>query len=290
METRKLYLAFRSYFPLIGAADALAVARQAAAMGAQSAPVRFDLQSATPAERERIFSPGRKGWLYWRPSEYPRERVTYNPRAGFGAAKDWKPRTGKHVRWIESTERAGLRLVGFADEIARAEGYPRSIDHTGWFTDPYGDSDGSMRGIVFRLPARDGASVYVYGYADPHNDGAALLCFDNDADSPMEAARYADSFAERHAEEEREYQVKEMAKERAAELRESAKGSRSELRQIREQLAACRKRCKNWRKSKRYSALLGAVKHRMAELRAEVAENLRRASQIDDEPWSIIQN
>lgn len=285
MELQKLYRAFRSRWPRIAARDALHIAREAAAMGPQAAPVRFTRPSATLEERESLFrSIVPPANVYWRPSEYPRESVVYNPRSTAQETRGYR-----HVRWIESTERAGLRLVGFADEVCKSEGYSRAIDHTGWYSDPFGDSsDGLYRGIVFRLPSRHGKPVFVYGYADPFNDGAALLCFDNDAETPMEAARHADGFAERMAEEERDYQTKEMAAERAREARESAKDLRAELRQIREQLAACRKRCKNWRKSKRYSALLGAVRHRMAELREEIATELRRASQLDDEPWSIL--
>jgi hypothetical protein len=50
-----------------------------------------------------------------------------------------------------------------------------------------------------------GRNRYVYGYADPNNEGAALLVFDVQTDS-LEAARLADSFAEKAAEAEREYQ------------------------------------------------------------------------------------
>lgn len=113
----------------------------------------------------------------------------------------WNPRFAaygeNHLRWIESTDRAGLRFVGFADDIV-------SLRHTGWFIDEYQDE--KYRGAVYQLAARKGESVFVYGYDDPNNPGAALLSFDWTADKE-DAARWADSIAERAAEQEREYRA-----------------------------------------------------------------------------------
>ena len=71
------------------------------------------------------------------------------------------------ARWIENASR-GLRRVGFADEIASAEG-SRAIDHKGWFTDS-NDQNSVMRGIVYQLPAARGRGAdrerYVYGFAE----------------------------------------------------------------------------------------------------------------------------
>ena len=75
----------------------------------------------------------------------------------------------KWVRFVENVSR-GLRLVGFADEIAKAEGSWRSIQHTGWFTDD--DQSEKYRGVVYQLPSR-GEPLYVYGYADTNNDDCA---------------------------------------------------------------------------------------------------------------------
>lgn len=101
----------------------------------------------------------------------------------------------RHLRWIEDVDRAGLRFVGFADEIV-------GLTHRGWFADDYQDE--VYRGAVYQLPARHGACVYAYGYDDPNNDRAALLSFDWTADKEQ-AARWADSLCERAAEQEREY-------------------------------------------------------------------------------------
>jgi hypothetical protein len=113
--------------------------------------------------------------------EYPHQfqLACYNPRfSAYGC---------KHLRWVESCSK-GLRLVGYADKII-------DLRHTGWYTDSF--QDGTIRGIVYRLPH----GRFVYGYEDPDNSDAALLCFDLDADDEREAARYADQLAEHVAEE-----------------------------------------------------------------------------------------
>lgn len=130
---------------------------------------------------------------------------------------------GYNVRFVENISR-GLRLVGFADEIAHAEG-SRSIDHKGWFTDDDGDGD-TYRGVVYQLPSR-GEPQYVYGYADPRKHDCALLCFDIETDK-LTAAKHADRFAEIFAEEDRDYQRAWRAGRRHEELADEIKAARSE--------------------------------------------------------------
>lgn len=120
-----------------------------------------------------------------------------------------------HCRWIEDTGR--WRFCGWADKIAR-----RTIRHTGWYTDEHGDGD-KYRGIVFRLPARNGVERFVYGYTDDsENPGAAaVLCFDL-CDDLLTAAIWADHVAERAAEQQRDDDRKwreEQDKEAAEEAR-----------------------------------------------------------------------
>lgn len=148
--------------------------------------------------------------------------------ANVKAGKEWKHRSHpglnpriegrEHVRWVETPEAYGMRWVGYADEVA-------SLRHQGWFTDDeYQDEvfrGVVFRGVVYRMATRKGTPRFVYGYADPNNKGAALLCFDY-CDDKIDAARWADSFAERKAEEERAYRAKEreeMEREEAEEAR-----------------------------------------------------------------------
>lgn len=141
------------------------------------------------------------------------------------------PRHGyRHVRWVENVS-CGLRLVGFADEIARKNGSPRSIDHKGWYTHDDGDTGEVMRGIVYQLPARNGQPQYVYGYADPINDDCALLNFEIEVEV-MNAARAADLFAEGCAEDERDYRRAWDAGRRYDDLAEEIKSMREEALKI----------------------------------------------------------
>lgn len=139
----------------------------------------------------------------------------------------------RHARWIEDTERAGLRRVGWSDDVL-------SLRHKGWFTEDDGDTDEVLRGSVYQLPARDGSPCFVYGYDDPHNEGAALLVFET-CDDKLDAARYADGFAERVAEHERDYRREEARKMRIGELRETIVNLRTDIRALVRDLKATRR-------------------------------------------------
>ena len=100
------------------------------------------------------------------------------------------------------------RFTGTAQDIACAEGYFRSIDHTGWYT-RFEDYSEKTCGVVFQLPARNGKPRYVAGFSDPANKtnerSSASVSFDQFFDDKMGAARAADRLAELMAEESREY-------------------------------------------------------------------------------------
>jgi hypothetical protein len=165
-----------------------------------------------------------------------REDTANNKRrytsASFIRESAWNPPCshwgGKHCRWVEDTERAGLRRVGTYDEIMRAN--DRRAGHLGWFVNEFCDETAVP--VVFRLPARNGQSVFAYGYDDWNNKGAAFLCFDNDAEDEIEAARYADGLTERMAEEERAYQEAWQAGARFVDLAEEIKTAREQIRAL----------------------------------------------------------
>jgi hypothetical protein len=210
--------------------------------------------------------------------------IVYNPRctvAGFN-----------NVRWVENASN-GMRLVGFADMVASR----RAIDHTGWFTDD--DQSGDLyRGVVYQLPAaRHGAKPecswsdsdgernrYAYGYADPNNDGAALLCFDLVADR-KDAARFADQLAERRAESERDYQRAWRAGTEHAELGETIKAARRRcLALIREARAACKRLADAPMIRDTIRAAIEAARETIEECRAKRAElesEYRRGDALD---------
>src|SRR5690606_6667853 len=114
METKLLYLAFRSRFPSTSAREALRVAR----LGARP---RLNSERYAAQRIDGKFA-------RWLPTEHRR-----NPRMPlFGPWLTDARGQQTTERWCEDTEDAGLRFVGFADELA-----PRTIRHKGWYTDPY---------------------------------------------------------------------------------------------------------------------------------------------------------
>lgn len=192
------------------------------------------------------------GTRRWGPSS---PSIVYNPAI---ATPTYGERAGV-VRWIENAS-DGLRLIGFADEIAR-ETHWRMIDHSGWFADP--DGCELFRGVVYQLPAaRHGSKGererYVYGYADPNNKGAALLAFSPVSDK-MEAARFSDGFAERCAETERDYREAWQAGQRAAELAEERRELTAQVRALLRELASACDRLGDVPHIK--TALRGAIRH-----------------------------
>ena len=154
---------------------------------------------------------------------------------------------GDMCRWVENPEQYGLRLVGFADNIA-----PRSVRHTGWFLDDEG-MGGKARGVVFRLPSRKGRSLLVAGIADPYNNGPAIVSFEA-TDDETTAAIWADHLADRYACAEREYQRVTSARIRYDELADD--------------ISARRKQC---------LALIGELKPRMRSFGPATCKALRRA-------------
>jgi len=103
------------------------------------------------------------------------------------------------LRFIEKPREA-FRFVGFADQVAK-----RAVQHTGWFLADDGWTGETARGVVYRLPAKDGAERFLAGYVTSYSsdDGAA---FERETfATELDAALRADRLAELAAEEERDY-------------------------------------------------------------------------------------
>lgn len=118
------------------------------------------------------------------------------------------------------TERP-FRFVGFADEVKEAR-----IRHTGWYGDDEATGFDMYRGVVFQIPARGGNTLYLAG--TEWGEQGARGSFETGGgwieigrgdvyESKEDAARAADSIAERAAEAEREYQLEESERIRAEE-------------------------------------------------------------------------
>lgn len=183
----------------------------------------------------------------------------------------------RNVRWVENVSQ-GLRCVGFADEVMRGEGFPRAIDHKGWYSRDE-DFDEVYRGIVYQLPARHGLPQFVYGYADPNNDDCALICFDP-VDDKKEAAKQADRFAEIWAEHERDYDRAWRAGRRYDDLEDEIKNIRIEALTIGAELRANKRAAQNAPKScevlrSKILALYQAIQ-KMRKERAELLADFGR--------------
>lgn len=168
--------------------------------------------------RSKIGQHGVKDWRevaraghYWSKS-LARRAPAYGPRID-----------GTQQRWIADVDAAGLRFVGFADDII-------GLDYKGWYIDPEGWGE-TYRGTVWQLPSRGGVPVYVHGYMCPYNPGAALVDFAHTYDKE-EAARWADGVAEVDAEDPREAYERDQLAQEAEDLRDNIANTRAEVRRL----------------------------------------------------------
>lgn len=184
------------------------------------APEAIRMARENVAANKSVYSPM---WHWARSSglsrcEEANTKLTLKSRARFD---------GK-CAWLEKPESIGLRFVDYSDKILKR------LRHTGWFTDD--SQDEKYRGAVWQLPARRGHAQYIAGFeAEPD---WFLICLEPITDSDNEeskkqAARDGDWFAEKFAEQNREFTRVDAAICRVAEIVDSI----SELRK--RALAAC---------------------------------------------------
>jgi hypothetical protein len=127
------------------------------------------------------------------------------------------------IQYWDDKSAVPFRFVGYADELIR------SIGHTGWYSDAHQDS--TLRGMVYRLPARDGRDRYLSGYEES-DSGCVVLYLDIQADE-SDAARFADRVAERLAEDSREYaEAWEAGQDASNEVNDALQGLRHEVSRI----------------------------------------------------------
>lgn len=145
---------------------------------------------------------------------------------------------GTPLRWLENTAAAGLRFIGWSDEISRRYG-SRSVDHKGWYNRE-GEEE-TLRGGVWQLPGKGRRARYVSGYAEfegrgEMNPGSAALALwtleigepgdGPDESAMLSAAIYADNIARIAADRQREEDSAYQAGRRAAESIQEAESAR----------------------------------------------------------------
>lgn len=189
-----------------------------------------------------------------------RERVTNGGRryygklgtAGLGAPMD------DGGQWAERPSALGLRFVGFADEIGSRYDR-RPVDHRGWFIDLH-ESE-VARPCVYLLPSRDGRTRYVPAYRegseisgtwrDMSGEESAVVYLRDvelgDAggadgtsleQAAIDAARYADSRAERHAESCKEFAEAWQAGQAYDSAMDEARSARAAFLELRKAMKA----------------------------------------------------
>jgi len=237
----------------------------------------YRASEALPRARAKIAAEGSKPWQYQTAPRYGFERF-----AGHGCAD------AKGERWIEHADSI-MRRVGFADEIAKAEGYWRSIDHTGWYTTDEGDSGEVFAGVVYQVSGSKRAPRYIAGYEHCESrgrgrdrvnmtDGARLDC-STFYDSKMEAARAADHIAEREAESERDYQAAACNGCHANELLEHVREKRREALELCAEL----RELKGETLTREYPAACAALREQISEAREWIETQRARISKLFEE-------
>ena len=179
-------------------------------------------------------------------ARYPAPLTGHKMRAGHDADKPGSV-------YVENPESFGLRLVGrVATEPGGRNGY--FSNDGGWFDNPHGESfkDGSglIYGLVYQLRGQNGQARFVAAYQNGCNDSGALFDFStiytasrddsywvangdkDDIAGLREAARAADSMAEKAAESEREYQTAWRAGSDYAQEAETIESAKAELREL----------------------------------------------------------
>lgn len=245
MNKQKVYRNIRQRYPRLRAIDAWQFARNAQHVERGKTVVMVTRSGDTFAKI---------------PSEHV-DAIGKFPNCG-GACND-------RERWVNKPEHAGLRWVGWCDEVTRNR-WPR-IDHIGWYLDDDGISGEVARGAVYQLPGKDRAPRYVAAVPDPWNFSEALahrrpaLVDFEVTDDQAEASRWADGMAERYAAEERRYR-------RASDLEMCIDTSQSAIADTR---AAFHALANEVRASDLPPNICAATLDKLREMRRDVADYVR---------------
>jgi hypothetical protein len=163
------------------------------------------------------------------------------------------------------------RDLGDASDVTR-------LDHTGWYADNF--QDGLVKGRVLQLPARNGMPRYVPGTYNTNCDGVTIYPLDI-YDDATDCARAADGYAERQAEDEREYDAKERAEMERDELRERIGELRSEARALIRDIKQHKPQGKS---------ICDALRARLHDIRRESREAHKRIELLTDNYWTAVES
>lgn len=206
-------------------------------------------------------------------------------RAGYDADKPGSV-------YVENPERYGLRLVGRVVADCRRDVWDKR-GNSGWYDNPYGESfkggSGLIYGLVYQLPAHKGQSRFVAAYQNGANDSGALIDFGTiyasgtggtwgsaqDDDDARDAARAADSMAQRAAETEREYRTAWAAGARYSD-------ESGDLQSIRQEIIGILAERRALKGTTGYPALCKAITARVRDLLGDMSERRKIMRNLAD--------
>ncbi|TIU88860.1 MAG: hypothetical protein E5W06_00395 [Mesorhizobium sp.] len=210
-------------------------------------------------------------------ARYPRGQyaaVTWQPR-------DDSSRRAERLAFVEDVAGAGLRFVGKVEADTPRGQIWSDRDSCGWYSDL--DQSETIYGVVYQLPGRDGKARFVAGYAsDDDCDGLPTLdlghIFESDScrgdyygnvqehDDARDAARAADSMAQRAAEQEREYKAAWQAGQRYSELADEIAADRKVALELLSERRAARGN------GATFPAICATIRQRVAEIMHGIAD------------------
>lgn len=202
---------------------------------------------------------------------------------------------GKLSRWQDRKEtfidadkigHYGLRFADYADDCLR------SIRHTGWFIDEYGED--KYRGCVFYLPGRDGYTLCVPGYQESSSGGYCVdlrdVRRDRDGDErKRDIAFTADSMAENAADVARDYNASWSLGNQYSDLVTAYRANRRERRQLVANLRAARDEMARLRIDSTWSRdLCRTIRAKIATLKEQSRDAYEAAQAIlDANPYAV---
>ena len=199
------------------------------------------------------------------------------PTAGRWAS-DYTGHKSGHPYYIDSLEAAGWRMTGDAADILRNAGGWRAADSCNWYADNHHDA--VIKSAVLQLPSRDGSPVYIPATYCTDWDGATCYPLDR-YDTPEDAARAAAGYAEKEAEESRDYYAKDRAEQDIAEARE-------EIHRINVEALALAREIKQ--QGRAFSpAICSALRGQLLEFIADRREQFRTIAARQADYWSAVE-
>lgn len=199
------------------------------------------------------------------------------PAAGRWARDYTGPKAGRPY-YIDSLEATGWRMTGDASDVLRNAGAWRAADGCNWYADNY--QYAVIKSAVLQLPSRAGVPVYIPATYCTDWDGATCYPLDR-YDTPEDAARAAAGYAEKEAEESREYYAKDRAEQDITEARE-------QIHRINAQALALAREIKQ--QGQAFSpAICSALHGRLLGFIADRREQFRTIAERQTNYWSAVE-